>query len=346
MSITIRDLARASGVSAATVSYVLNNGPKPVKPETRERVLKAAAELNYHPNAVARGLGLKRGLSLKRMNTIGLINQFAVWPGNQYFSAILDGILYACNAARQGTTIFAEHSWDDMSANQATYFDGRCDGFILLAAPSVHPLFEAFQRRQLPVVVIGDLLPDLDVSCIDVDNALAAEEAVSYLIDQGHRRIGMLCGDFVSASARLRLDGYRQALAKAGIAYDETLVLPGGHYARSGHERALQILQWPADRRPTALFCSNDGIALGVLDALHELKVSVPEEISVCGFDDIPSAPLAQPALTTVRQPLNRIGMRAVELLLEQITAGKPTGRKEVLPAELIIRDSVAALAE
>ena len=165
---------------------------------------------------------------------------------------------------------------------------------------------------------------------------------MTYLIAQGHRRIGVLCGDFAAASARLRLDGYRLALATAGIEYDECLVLPGGFYPQSGYERTLRLMQRPQELRPTALFCSNDGIALGALEALSGLGVAVPDEMSVLGFDDIPSARTARIPLSTMRQPLSRIGVRAAELLLEQIRSGSSIGRKEVLPTELIIRNTVA----
>ncbi|HZP80939.1 MAG TPA: LacI family DNA-binding transcriptional regulator [Chthonomonadaceae bacterium] len=338
MATTIKDLAKASGVSPATVSYVLNNGPRPVHSQTRERVLEAMRRLNYHPSAVA------RGLSKKRLDTVGVVMGYWATPDiDPYVGSILGGILTVAQRRRQSTTLFMEHSWTDVLNNVPLYCDGRCDGLLLIAPPIETPVFAALKQKQIPFVLISDLTEDPDISGVDVDNRTAAYRMVCYLIGQGHRRIALLRGDDNLTSAAQRLQGYCDALEEAGIPYDEALVLPGGYNQDRGHERALELMRLPESRRPTALFCSNDNIAFGALNALKELGLQVPRDISVAGFDDVFMAALMHPPLTTVHHPLRRIGERAAEILLSQIHDGAPQAQKEVIPAELTLRDSVAA---
>ncbi len=340
MRITIKDLAKDAGVSPATVSYVINNGPRTVHPQTRERVLASIRRLDYHPSAVA------RGLSSKRMNTLGVFVNYWEIPVsnqiNQYLMSVLNGILAAAQRRKQIIALFMDSLWADGQNKVSVFCDGRCDGLLLAGLLDNSPIVATLKQQGVPFVLVNDVSEDPDVSWVDVDNVGAACAMTDHLLAQGHRRIAILCGNATISSTVLRHAGYQKALATAGIACDPTLILPGIYSIPSGYERTLELMRRPIPLRPTALFCSSDDIAFGAMQALQELELRVPQNVSVVGFDDLPSAANTQPPLTTVRQPLRALGEHAVELLLAQIEGTAPTGQKEVLPTELIIRASVA----
>lgn len=335
---TIKDIARMCGVSTATVSYVINNGPRPVHPQTRERVLSAIQQLNYFPSAVA------RGLQGKRMNAFGVVfpGEVAAPLSNPYFAPVLDGILDIAMRRKQNLTLFSGHTWTDAVHSLPVYCDGRCDGLLLIAPPAQSDIIAALLEQQVPFVLINESPEHVAISRIDVDNVAAASMIVHHLLQQGHRRIGMLCAEAGAHSVAQRLQGYRQAIETWGLFYDPALVVYGQYQEASGYENAQTLLRLPAAQRPTALFCCNDAIAFGAMCTLKETGLRVPEDISVAGFDDIPAAATADPPLTTVRQPLRRLGERAAEILLAHIHDGVPAGQKELLPTELVIRSSVA----
>jgi LacI family transcriptional regulator len=335
---TILDVAKASGVSPATVSYVLNNGPRAVRPETRERVLLAIQKLGYEPNAVA------RGLRRKRMETFGIVlpHPHTDLITSPYFAPVMNGILHVAMQKQQNTTIFTGATWSDAERSLPIYCDGRCDGLILLSPPMDSGIVPALAAKSVPFVLLSDVSDDPNVSSVDVDNTAAAREMVRHLLAQGHRRIAVLCGGAQARSANQRLRGYRLALEDHGIEFDPSLVFPGHYTAASGYENGLAAARRTEQCRPTALFCCNDEIALGAYRALEESGLRIPEEMSVVGFDDIASAASYRPPLTTVRQPLMQLGDRAARLLLARIEGEIPGGQKETLPTEVIVRESVA----
>ncbi len=336
MSTTIKDLARESGVSASTVSYVLNNGPRPVSPQIKEKVLATAARLNYHPNAVA------RGLSRKRMNTLGVV--YTYWDAeitDYYFISILHGILGACMRHGQATTLFTSHVWSAVEDDLSLFADGRCDGLIIVAPPTSCTVMDTLAARKVPCIVVSDTLPSRNVSSVDIDNSLAAYQITQYLLTLGHRRIAMLCGEDNQRSTLLRAEGFCRAFSDAWQSEDKYQIIPGRYCFQSGYESAVKVLDLPENRRPTALCCANDAIAVGALKALMDRGVNVPEEISVTGFDDTPLSATAPVPLTSVRQPFGKIGMRAAEILLSRIE-GDETHYRELLPVEIVERDSTA----
>ncbi len=335
-TITIKDVARESGVTAATVSYVLNN-TRQVSGLTRERVLQVVRELNYHPSAVA------RGLSSKRMNTIGVVfPQASASPfSHPYFAPVLDGIADMALQEGQNTTLFTGHIWSDMAHSLPVYRDGRCDGLLLIAPPIESDIVPALRDAGVSFVLISDSFDDPCVSSVTIDDQEAGYTMVKYLLSQGHRRIAMLCGDWSIHSVPLRWAGYVQALTEFGIPYDEALVLRGGFAEPTIAERVEILLEIPKAMRPTALFCFNDEMALFALRDLQMHGVCVPEDISVVGIDDIQMAAQNLPALTTIRQPLHQIGVRSAEILLSLLRDEDAMPRQEKLPTELIVRQSV-----
>ncbi len=335
---TIRDVARRCGLSAMTVSSVLNNRPGSAAPETRDRVLRAVEEMGYQPNAVA------RSFRCRRMNTLGVVmshDERASLTSDRYFGPVLDGIFQANKQHQQKTLIITEETWESGRRNILSYADGHCDGLVFILPFMSGEAFLPLIKRNLPFVLVGESRPEETLSVVDIDNVQAAVDAVGYLTQQGHRRIAHLRGDDDHLSCRHREEGYRKTLESSGIAVEERLILPGGYQIKSGHDRMCLLLKRRTEMPFTAVFCGDDAIAQGALLALTEQGLNVPQDVSLVGINDDKQTSLLKPGLTTIRQPLDQLGKRAVEMVLNQIDHGAPGGVKELLPGELIVRGSV-----
>ncbi|MBC8141687.1 MAG: LacI family DNA-binding transcriptional regulator, partial [Armatimonadetes bacterium] len=338
MAVSIYEVATQANVSIATVSRVLSGarGAR-VAPATERRVREAARHLDYHPSGVARGLA--RG----RMNTVGLIMYYGnpSVTSDPYLGPCLEGILATHKREHQNTMLFTEGGWDDARTHLPTYCNGYCDGLLLLTPTTNTPFIEVLTKRDIPFVLIGDSREEPGVLSVDVDNVGAARESVAYLISLGHRRIAAFCGDDLFFSSAQRLAGYKRALADAGLPYDDSLVFPGSYFGSpgSGYENMQTVLSDLAINKVTAVFCFNDAIALGAMQALREAKIACPAQMSVIGFDDFAGAK-SEPALTTMRQPIHEIGERAAELLINRINGLE--AERALLPAQLMVRGSTA----
>lgn len=343
---TLQDIATEAGVTAMTVSVVLNGSRSAtrVSEATRLRIQEVASRLRYRPNAVA------RGLSRRRMDTIGVALTIDVTDINLYFLELLNGILEQCALKGQNTTVFSVSDWSD-EQRILQFCDGRVDGVILIS-PRLSPGLAAALQERTPFVTIhsDDTLPN--TVNLDLDNEAASFAAVSYLIERGHRRIMHLAGELERRLTQKRLRGYSRALEAFGIDYDETLVVHSRYSQAAGLETMRALLG--SDRLsllPTAIFCANDALAFGCMDALAEFGVRVPADVSVMGFDDSLLARMTTPPLTTVRQPLREIGSRSVDLLLELTQDDKPytvinpipvdLARTELIDFTITLRDSV-----
>ena len=328
---TIRDVARISGVSIATVSQVLNNGGRPVSKLTRERVQQAAQQLEYRPNALA------RGLISKRMNTIGLVLLHARLSSqtNPFLTSVLDGVLSINTLRKQTTTLYTITRWEQTAEHLSSICDRRCDGVILVVPPMDCVLPNALSQAKLPYVIASGNDPSSQASSVDIDNVSAASQMTEYLLRLGHRRIAFVHQEqeWVFRFVQERHQGYRKTMESWGV-YDPA-------FANLSSREALAAAQSDTPR-PTALFCAYDANALELIRLLQQCGVRVPEDISVVGFDDIPSASLSWPALTTVHQPAVRIGERAAEMLLDLIDGTGQLGQHETLTTELAVRRSAA----
>ncbi len=339
MPVTIKDLARESGVSPSTVSYVLNGGPRSVSEDTRKRVMEARDRLNFHPNSAA------RSLSRRKVDTIGVVYNYAHTDDvNDYFTTILHGIMGACLSYQQNTMLLTTHEWSDIAQHIGTYCDGRVDGLLVIAPPDNLGIIESLQRGNKPWVLVGDWPPNPLASCIDVDKRGASKSATEYLISMGHSRIAYFAGDDNQRITVEREQGYRLAMEEAGLFVSGSSVVAGRYNPSSGAERARTLLQLPRNEWPDAIACGNDGIAFGVLSVLVANGVRVPEDISVMGFDDVASAALAPVPLTTVHQPFREIGCRAAEIVVQNVNGGDIAVR-ELLPTHLVERASVGKRA-
>lgn len=333
----LRDVARHADVSAATTSRALS-GKVFVSDELRRRVVKAAEELNYSPNGVARSMSLGRTLAL------GLVVPDV---RNPFFTSVARGVEDA--GQRAGYTVVLCNS-DQRVEKESAYLsvlrEQRVSGIIL--APSGH---EATDIRRLvgagmTVVLIDRAMPELGVSSVLVDNFAGAQRATQYLLDLGHRRIGVIAGAPDVSTARERVEGYTAALAEAGVSFDPTLVLYGDSKEETGHSGTLQL--WSRSDRPTAIISLSNVMTTGSLLALRQRGARIPEDVSVISFDDLPYFELLAPPLTAIAQPTYEVGQCAGELLLDRIESGGNLASEpqEVrLPARLIVRGSCRRLA-
>ena len=336
---TIKDVARASGVSTATVSYVLNNGPRRVVPATRARVQAAIEKLQYHPSTMARGLGQKR------LDCIGIVFPQPN-PGlvaDSYFGAILDGIIQIATERRQNITLYTGLEWQGVASLPA-FRDRRVDGLLLVAVLTDSEIVPALTEAGLPFVLINGASPDPRVSGVDIDNAEASRQVVRHLAGLGHRRIALLGGQPNSPSTKPRRAGFVKAMQELGLPVDDSLLLEGYYTREWGCDGMAHLLALP--QPPTAVFAGGDGIAAGAYRACAEAGVSIPGQISLVGFDDAPYAADLVPALTTVRHPLMQIGATAATVLLDRLETSADeelSGTQVVLHGELILRGSTAA---
>ena len=326
--VTITDVARAAGVSVATVSKVVN-GRYGVASATHERVMAVVNELGYETSLIA------ASLRRSKTNVIGvLITEF-----EPYATELLKGI----GAAAHGTgyELLAYAGWavdaprDGWERRSLSRLAGTLvDGAILVTPTVLMP------ETSVPVVAIDSHTGRGGPATVDSDNVGGAAAVTDHLLSLGHTRIAHLRGRADLESSHLREQGYRASLEAAGIGYDPELVLDGEYRRKEGHERALQLLTRP--ERPTAIFAGNDLSALGALAAAEELGLRVPQDLSIIGFDDIPEAGRATPRLSTFAQPLHEMGAEAFRMLLE-LLSGRESGRRhEHLLGSLVVRDSTA----
>ncbi len=336
---TLSDVGREAGVSAMAVSAVLNGArtSSRISPDTRARILDAAARLDYRPNAAA------RALVRRRMSTIGVVAVVEGGELNHYFLEVFNGVLAAAARHGQNTTVFTLHDWERDGRRVGGFCDGRIDGLVMIA-----PLLDADAVATLPahtpmVAIHANHAIDGLIS-LESDEEAGSCALVSHLIELGHRRILHLAGPPGQRGSERRVTGYRRALEKAGLAFDPSLVRVAGYSIPEGREATrLWLRSTPEEERATAIFCANDGVAYGCMEILAAAGLRVPDDVSVAGFDDTLLTRACVPQLSSVRQPLRRMGERAVELLLD-LTRGAAVPRGgEVFPTEPVIRASVAA---
>lgn len=332
---TIRDVATRAGVSHQTVSRVINGNPNVAEP-TRARVAATIAELGYVPSPMA------RGLISNRTHSIGIVAEDI---SDQTFARWVAGAERAARGRGYYLMIGSVEPEDDERGYLRLMIERRVEG-LLLARPSVTvPVSELapVMAAGVPIVSIG--ATSAYGTGVDVDNRQGGYDATRHMIDRGHRRIATITGpEWPSTAARL--DGYRAALANAGLAYDESLVVRAdGWGLESGRSAAAALL---ARRAPfTGLFAHSDLIAFGASRELRLAGLTVPRDVSVVGYDDLPVAAYVEPPLTTVHQPMEELGALAASLLLDQLVADAPTEPDmRLLPAELVPRESVARIGD
>ena len=331
MSTTLEEIARQAGVSRSTVSRVMNDHPS-VDQGTRARVRLVAEKLNYQPNVAA------RSLAAGRTNILGLVIPMGVAAlfTDPYVPLLIQGISSACNANDHSVMLWlAEPEYERRTIRQVLQ-GGLIDGVILASALMDDPMLEALQRRGLPFIMVGRLPTDNEISYVDVDNVNSAREMVAYLLRLGYRRVATIAGPTNMIAGSDRLQGYRLALRNRGVTPDPTLIVEADFTEEGGYIAMQRLLP----QAPEAVFVASDAMAVGAMRALRDAGLRVPQDVAIAGFDDIPFAARTDPPLTTVRQPIQRMGSVAAETLIDMISHPHPQPRRMILPTELVIRES------
>jgi LacI family transcriptional regulator len=326
-------VAARAGVSRTTVSFVLNGRTDvQIPPPTWRRVEEAARELDYHPHSPARQLAAGQSL------TLGFVLRQSA--EQVAADALLSETLWGlASAARSGGyRVLVEPLEPGDSTYAGLLRSQRVDGLVVSGPRTDDDELTELVNEGFPVVLQGSR-PDLDAPSVDVDNAAAAEGAVNHLIERGHRVIACVTNAPLAYTASLaRVAGYRAALDAAGIEVDPDLIVLGDFDAASGHHAMADLLRRVV---PTAVFVASDVVAFGVLRALRDARLRVPDDISVVSFDDIALAEHFDPPLTTVRLPAHALGAAAGRALMDRV-AGRPVERRTLLPTQLIVRESTA----
>ena len=329
----MKEVAEHANVSVSTVSYVLNNSG-PVAAARRKRVLAAVRELRYAPNESARGLKRRSALA------IGLFVPDLV---NQFFALLAQGVERAATERDVLVVLSAPEGNDEAeSRNTRLLRSQRVDGVLYLSGTSASTSSLLDLMSLGPVVLVDERRPGLDLPAVVSDSRRGAREIARHVLEQGHERVAVIAGPKSSWTAEQRLAGYREAFAAMGRDPDHLAVFVGDYHQASGNQLAARALSVPARKRPTALLCANDLMAIGALEHCKAVGLRVPEDISIVGFDDIPVAALLTPRLTTVSQPAFDMGYHATRLLLDLIKGDASRHTEELLPVVLQVRDSVA----
>ncbi|MFL5575542.1 MAG: LacI family DNA-binding transcriptional regulator [Gemmatimonadaceae bacterium] len=330
MTVTIKDVARAAGVSVATVSRVLNDSG-PVSAETRRRIREIARQLRYTPNGAA------RSLITSRTTTLGVL-----LPDlhGEFFSEVIRGTDQAAQERGYHLLVSSSHNVPSEIEAALTAMRGRVDGLVIMSPAIDAATLASTVPATLPVVLLNCAVGDDAFDALNVDNFGGAYAMTRHLLTRGgRRRVAMVCGAPGNADAAERLAGYRAALRDGRAERRRGWELPGDFQQRSGYDAAQRLLAMSP--RPDALFAANDSMAIGALSALREGGVRVPEEVAVAGFDDIPIARYMSPPLTTVRVDIAGLGGRAVEMLVDAVERKNAHRRRqETVPVELLVRGS------
>jgi len=338
MTLNLEDIAKLAGVSRSTVSRVINDD-RNVSDSTREKVLQVINQHNFRPNLAA------RTLVTQRTQVIGILIPYSpnvLTP--YYFPALLEGLGTTAHNRDYATLLF----WGGYSSEKDERFSKRIlqqnrlmDGLIIASAPMDNPHIAQMLDLHVPFVLVERAATHMadQVSYVTVDNEEGARKAVEHLIQLGRRRIGHITGDLRITDGLDRLTGYRAALEEYDIPYDPALVVEGTFTRRSGYNAMQGLLAQGVD----AVFAASDDTASGALQAMHVLGVSVPDDIALVGYDNLPTALDSKPELTTIHQPIEEKGARAAALLLDLIEGVVASPQHILLPTHLVVRQSCGA---
>lgn len=332
MPATIKDIARESGYSIATVSRVLNNSTYPVKASVREKVLETADALDYHPNLVA------RSLRTDQTNTVGILVDDLLSP---FTPPVVRGIQDQLKG-NNFISLIVNSDWDleQEQAGIASLLSRPVDGIIFVEYS--HPTSsEALTKANKPGVFVHRLFGTPIKNSVVPDDSYGASLAVDHLIRLGHRSIAYISGLENWHNSKERLAGYKETLEKHGVPLVEEWIRPGDWEVEGGYSAAQSLLQ--LSNRPTAVFAANDLMALGAIYAIEDAGLSVPDDIAVVGYDNREFTWIVRPNITTVIMPVYEMGRIAAEILLQQIVDGTNEHEEVKVKGELIVRDTCGA---
>ncbi|MFO8035254.1 MAG: LacI family DNA-binding transcriptional regulator [Anaerolineales bacterium] len=326
---TIADIANQAGVSKTTVSRVINDKPD-VSPETREKVLKIVEETRFVPNLVA------KGLSSGGVNLLSMLLPSLAWP---WVLEVIRGIAERVEQSSYELVLFTTSSKErSEELFNNTFASGFTDGLIAIVPPGALSQLSEMYTHGFPVVLVDDRGHHPEFPSVVVANYSGAYKATSHLLEQNHTSIAFISGPMEYGCNQERQRGYLAALSDAAVSIRDELIREGDFTEAGGYAEAQALLELSGP--PTAIFAANDLMALGVMEAVENRGLSIPMDIAVVGFDDIPQASIIRPSLTTVQQPMYKMGQTAVEMILSQIE-GVPLPEINVkFETELIVRKS------
>ncbi|WP_154173760.1 substrate-binding domain-containing protein [Vibrio metoecus] len=331
---TMKDIARLAGVSTSTVSHVINKS-RFVSDEIAERVNNAAQQLNYAPSALA------RSLKMNRTKTIGML---VTTSTNPFFGEVVKGVERSCY--HQGYNLILCNTEGDnqrMKASINTLLQKRVDGLLLMCSTLEGERLDVFDRYPDIPVVVMDWGPILFASDKIQDNSLqGGYMAAKHLIECGHREIGCITGPLIRHQAQMRYEGYKRALAEAGIAINPDWIVESDFECEGGYQAFEKLYE--RGKLPSALFVCNDMMAMGVIQAANQRGLRIPDALSLIGYDDVHIAKFMTPALTTIHQPKYRLGKAAVDTLLYRLENPDTTAQVVQLEPTLVVRSSVCSL--
>jgi len=321
------DVAVEAGVSTATVSRVANSHPN-IRLATRERVLGAMDRLGYVANLRA------RSLASGKSNVLGLLVDDL---DSSYISQVARGIDETVASHGYDLLLSTMHMRERTTQHIESLLNGFAEGLIVLLAGGFGRYLGEVEERGFPVVLI-DHEPVSQVPIVKADNDAGTRKAVGHLAALGHRRLGFITGNLDVTSARERLDAFRSEARRLGLDESDELVVRGDFMIEGGASGARQLLG--LSRPPSAILASSDMEAFGVMQVAREKGISIPRDLSLVGFDDIPEASYVTPRLTTVRQPMRDMGLLAAEMLIGEIEEGHAQTSTVELPTELVVRET------
>ena len=333
MPLTLEDIARLSDVSRSTVSRVINSDAK-VKEETRLKVLKVIQSIDFQPNLAA------RGLATGRTNVIGVIipARVSVIFADPYFPVFLQGVSSACNNRTYSVMLWlAEPDYERRMIPRILH-NGLVDGVVVASTLMDDPIVKSLFESKMPFILIGRH-PSMDVNFLDVDNIQAARKATLHLLRLGYKRVATITGSQDQVVGFDRYQGYLNALQDYDRTIRPELVADGDFTEEGGYHAMARLLP----QKPDAVFAASDMTAYGAMRAIHEANLRIPEDVAVVGFDDIPASARTTPALTTVRQPVQQMGSKAAEVLINVIENDINTTQKLIMDTELVVRESCGA---
>lgn len=343
--ITISDVAKHAGVSTGTVSAVLNRRAS-VRDQTRSRVEFSIQTLGYEPSPSARQLGSGRRAHDVLERGIGLVIKEM---DNPFYTEVVIGARNLLTERGYLTFVVTsegeyEREGHLLEAMRSRFLHGSIVAPVLHEQADLTHLFN-LRRANFPFVLL-EAVPGLQAPYVSIDNVQAAKMATRFLIDQGHQKLAHFSGPSYTLHSHERTQGFQQAYSESSLRFSPEMIVPAGAHMEEGYQAALAYFQsMPAEDRPTAVMCFNDLVAMGVMRALTECGLRIPQDVSVVGCDDIPVAAFLQVPLTTVRAPKRALGRRAAEILLDQIEHPEPSfPRRVLLDAELVVRGSTRPL--
>lgn len=334
MNTTIYDVAREAGVSMATVSRVVNGNPN-VKPATRKKVMEAIERLGYRPNAVA------RGLASKKTTTVGVIIPDI---SNIFFAELARGIEDIATMYKYNIILCNSDQNKDKEIRLInTLLEKQVDGIVFMGSQITEEHVQQFKNTDVPVVLAATLDENREIPSVNIDYEQAVFDAITSLIERGHKKIGMLSGPLEDpVNGYKKFVGYRNALEEAGIDFTESLVKIGDYTYDSGIEAMNSFLE--QKEKPTAIFASTDEMALGIIHGAQDKGYTVPNDFEVIGFDNTKLATMVRPTLTTVVQPMYDIGAVSMRLLTKFMNKEEVDDHIVVLPHRLEYRNSTNKL--